>query len=60
MKIDLYRYREITTQSRGHVIQIGNKPLGRRAKSRGDKLSIIKEAMWIEKIEMTHERGKRR
>ena len=54
MKIDLYRYREITTQSRGHVIQIGNKPLGRQAKSRGDKLSIIKEAMWIEKIEMTH------
>lgn len=54
MKIDLYRYREITTQSRGHVIQIGNKPLGRQAKSCGDKLSIIKEAMWIEKIEMTH------
>jgi len=50
LKIDLYRYREITAQSRGHVIQTGNKALGRRAKSRGDKLSIIKEATWIEKI----------
>lgn len=50
MKIELLRYREITTQSRGHVIPRGNKACGLRVKNSGDKLSIIKGEMWIEKI----------
>lgn len=50
MKTDLHSYREITAQSGGPVIQIRNKARGRRVKSSGDKLSIIKEAVWIEKI----------